>query len=90
MSCCFAHIGSAKSAVIFYAFCSHSFSQCQRNRNKTFTLEYFDRGISKSFKGVTDEVKCKNCAAVIKCTGGLASKMQTFYGETKFDTIRCL
>ena len=27
----------------------------------------------------------KNCAAVIKCTGG-ASKKQTFYRESKFDT----
>ena len=25
--------------------------------------------MNKSSKGVTDETKCKNCAAVIKCTG---------------------
>ena len=42
-------------------------------KDKTFVWEYFDRGISKSFKGVTDEAKCKNCAAVINCTGGLTS-----------------
>ena len=28
-----------------------------------------------SSKGVTDEAKCKNCAAVIKCTVGLTSHL---------------
>ena len=41
----------------------------QKDKHKTFVWEYFDRGISKSSKGVTDEAKCKNCAAVIRCTG---------------------
>ena len=35
--------------------------------------EYFDRSISRSSKGVTDETKCKNCAAVMKRTGGSTS-----------------
>ena len=30
LSCCFAHLCSAKSAVIFYTFYNPSFSQCQR------------------------------------------------------------
>ena len=41
----------------------------EKDKHKTFAWEYFDRGISKSSKGVTDEVKFKNCSAVIKCTG---------------------
>ena len=45
----------------------------QKDKHKTFVWEYFDRGISKSSKGVTDEAKRKNCAAVIKCTGGSTS-----------------
>ena len=46
-----------------------------KDRHKTFVWEYFDRGISKSSEGVTDEEKCKNCAAVVKCTGGSTSGM---------------
>ena len=45
----------------------------EKDKHKTFAWKYFDRGISKSSKGVTDEAKCKNCAAVIKCTGSLTS-----------------
>ena len=45
----------------------------EKYKHKAFAWEYFDRGISKSSKGVSDEAKCKNCAAVIKCTGGLTS-----------------
>ena len=45
----------------------------QKDKHKTFVWEYFDRGISMSSKGVTDEAKCKKCAAVIKCTGGSTS-----------------
>ena len=33
----------------------------EKDKHKTFLWEYFDRGIIKSSKGVTDEVKCKNC-----------------------------
>ena len=46
-----------------------------KGKHKTFVLEYFDRGISMSSKGVADEAKCKNCAAVIKCTGGSTSDL---------------
>ena len=45
----------------------------EKDKHKTFVWEYFDRGISKSSKEVTDEAKCKKCAAVIKCTGGSTS-----------------
>ena len=45
----------------------------EKEKHKTLVWEYYDRGISKSSKGVTDEAECKNCAAVIKCTGGLTS-----------------
>ena len=45
----------------------------KKDKHKTFVWEYFDIGISKSSKGATDEVKCKNCAAAIKCTGGTTS-----------------
>ena len=37
----------------------------EKDKHKTFVWEYFDRGISKSSKGITDEAKCKKCAAVI-------------------------
>ena len=40
----------------------------EKGKHETFAWEYFDRGISKSFKGVTDEAKSKNCVSVIKCT----------------------
>ena len=40
----------------------------EKDKHKTFVWEYFDRGISKSSNRVTDEAKCKNCDAVIKCT----------------------
>ena len=39
----------------------------EKDKYKTFVWEYFDRGISKSYKEVTD---AENCADVIKCTGG--------------------
>ena len=42
----------------------------KKDKHKAFVWEYFDRCITKSSKGVTDKAKCKNCAAVIKCTGG--------------------
>ena len=45
----------------------------EKDRHNAFVWEYFDIGISKTYKGVTDEVKYKDCAAVIKCTGGLTS-----------------
>ena len=45
----------------------------EKDKYKTFAWEYFDRGINKSSKRVIDEAKCKNCAAVIKCTGGSTS-----------------
>ena len=45
----------------------------EKDKHETFEWEYFDRGISKSYKRDTDETKCKNCAAVIKCTGGSTS-----------------
>ena len=45
----------------------------EKDKHKTFVWEYFDRGITKSSKGVTDGAKCINCAAVIKCTGGSTS-----------------
>ena len=41
----------------------------EKDKHKTSVWEYFDRGISKSSNGITDEAKCNNCAAVIKCTG---------------------
>ena len=44
-----------------------------KDKHKAFVWEYHDRGISKSSEGVTDETKCKHCAAVIKCTGGSTS-----------------
>ena len=47
----------------------------EKDKHKTFICEYIDRGISKSSKRVTDIAKCKNCAAVIKCTGGLTSRL---------------
>ena len=49
------------------------FSQCQKNKHRTFLWEYFDKGISDNSKGDTSEAKWKNCAAVINCTGGSAS-----------------
>ena len=45
----------------------------EKDKHTTFVSEYYDRGISKSSKGVTDEAKCKMCAALIKCTGGSTS-----------------
>ena len=47
----------------------------EKDKHKASVWEYFDRGISKSSKGVTDETKCKNCASVIECTGGSISGM---------------
>ena len=41
----------------------------ETDKHKTFVWKYFDRGISKHSKGVTDEAKSKNCAAEMKCTG---------------------
>ena len=43
----------------------------KKDQHKTYLWEYFDRGISKFSKGVTNEAKCKKCATVIKSTGGL-------------------
>ena len=45
----------------------------EKDKHKIFVWEYFNRVISKSSKGVTDETKCRNCAAVIKCTVGSTS-----------------
>ena len=45
----------------------------EKDKHRIIVWQYFDRGISKSFKGATDEAKSKNCAAVIKCTGGSTS-----------------
>ena len=45
----------------------------EKDKHKTFVWEYSERGISKFSKGVTDEAKCKNSAAVIKCTEGSTS-----------------
>ena len=72
-SCYIAHLNSAKCAVIFYRFCNPPSSQNQTKINRKHF--YFDRVIRKSSKGVTDEEKCKNCAAVIKCTGGSTSSL---------------
>ena len=70
---CMYILSSAKNAGIFYEFCNPTFSQSEKDRHSTFVWKYFDRGISKSSKGVTDEKKCKNFAAVITCTGGSTS-----------------
>ena len=42
----------------------------EKDKHKTFVWEYFDRAIGK---GISDEAKCKKCAAIIKCTGGSTS-----------------
>ena len=39
----------------------------EKDKHRTFVWEYFDTGINMSSKGATDEAKCKNFAAVIKC-----------------------
>ena len=71
LSCCFAYLSSAKSAVIFLDILHFFFfTLSQKDKHKTLVWEHFDRGIINSSKGVTDEAKCKNCAAEIKCTGG--------------------
>ena len=48
----------------------------EKDRQKTYAWEYFDRGINKSTKGVTHGAKYKNSAAVIKCTGGSTSGLR--------------
>ena len=45
----------------------------EKDKHKAYVWEYFDKGISKSSKAVTNEAKFKNCAAVTKCTGGSPS-----------------
>ena len=45
----------------------------EKDKHRTFVWKYFYRGISKSSKGVTDEARCKNSAAVIKCRCGSTS-----------------
>ena len=54
-----------------------------KDKHITVVWGYFDRGISKTTKGVTDEAKCKSCAAVIKCTrvstSGLIQHLKEHY-----------
>ena len=47
----------------------------EKDKHRTFVWDYFDRGVSKSAKGVTDETKCKNCDVVIKRTGSPTSEL---------------
>ena len=51
------------------------FTVLENGKHKSFVLKYFDRGISKSSNGITNEAKSTKCAAVIKCTCGLTSGM---------------
>ena len=41
----------------------------EKDKHKTFVWVYFDRGISRSSNGDTDEVECENCAAVTYAGG---------------------
>ena len=67
----------------------------EKDEHKTVVWEYSDRGISRSSKGVTDESKYKNGAAVIKCSGGstrglLRHPKSKHSIEKPSLTIRCL